>query len=94
MAIADGAKNGKYGQAMKIYTDIQKASAKSKDGALQRLALGISLEHAVPVKQTNPAAQTNAPATVDPVKQYLHFEKAYLDGALDLLAVCRTPRTG
>jgi hypothetical protein len=83
MAIADGAKDGKYGQAMKIYTDIQKASEKSRDGALQRLALGISLEHAVPVKQTNPAAQTNAPATVDPVKRYLHFEKAYLDGELD-----------
>jgi len=83
MAIADGAKDGKYGQAMKIYTDIQKASAKAKDDALQRLALGISLEHAVPVKQTNPAAQTNAPATVDPVKRYLHFEKAYLDGELD-----------
>jgi len=83
MAIADGAKDGKYGQAMKIYADIQKASAKSKDGALQRLALGISLEHAVPVKQTNPAAQTDAPATVDPAKRYLHFEKAYLDGELD-----------
>jgi len=83
MAIADGAKDGKYGQAMKIYTDIQKASAKSKDGALRRLALAISLEHAVPVKQTNPAAQTDGPATVDPVKRYLHFEKAYLDGELD-----------
>jgi hypothetical protein len=83
MAIADGAQDGKYGQAMKIYTDIQKASAKSKDGALQRLALALSLEHAVPVKQTNPAAQTDAPATVDPAKRYLHFEKAYLDGELD-----------
>jgi len=83
MAIADGAKDGKYGQAMKIYTDIQKASAKAKDGALQRLALGISLEHAVPVKQTNPAAQTDAPATADPAKRYLQFERAYLDGELD-----------
>jgi len=83
MAIADGAKDGEYGQAMKIYTDIQKASTKSKDGALQRLALAVSLEHAVPVKQTNPAAQTDAPATVDPAKRYLHFEKAYLDGELD-----------
>jgi hypothetical protein len=83
VAIADGAKDGKYGQAMKIYTEIQKASANAKDGTLQRLALGISLEHAVPVKQTNPAVQTDAPATVDPVKRYLHFEKAYLDGELD-----------
>ncbi len=83
MLIADGTKGGKYGQAMKIYTDIQKASAKARDGVLQRLALGISSEHAVPVEQTNPADQPDAPATVDPVKRYLHFEKAYLDGELD-----------
>jgi len=83
MVMADGAKGGRYGQAMKIYTDIQKASAKAKDGNLQRLALGTSLEHAVPVAQSNPQAQTDAPATVDPVKRYLHFEKAFLDGELD-----------
>jgi hypothetical protein len=83
MVIADGASGGKYGQAMKIYTDIQKASAKAKNGALQRLALAISLEHAVPIGQSNPQAQTTAPATVDPVKRYLHFEKAFLNGELD-----------
>jgi len=83
MAIADGAKGGKYGQAMKIYTDIQEASAKARNGTFQRLALGISLEHAVPIAQSNPQAQTDAPATVDPVKRYLHYEKACLDGELD-----------
>ena len=83
MLIAGGAKGGKYGQAMRIYTDIQKASKRAKDGTLQRLALGISLEHAVPVKQTNPKAQADAPATVDPVKRYLHYEKALLAGELD-----------
>jgi hypothetical protein len=83
MVVADGAKDGKYGQAMKIYADIQKASAKAKNGNLQRLALGISLEHAVPIRQTNPQTETNAPATVDPVKRYLHYEKAFLDGELD-----------
>ena len=83
MVVADGAKEGKYGQAMKIYTDIQKASAKAKDGNLQRLALGISLEHAVPIAQRNPKAQTDAPATVDPVKRYLEYEKAFLAGELD-----------
>ena len=62
MVIADGAKNGKYGQAMKIYTDIQKASTKAKTGVLQRLALAISLEHAVPVPQRNPEAQPDADA--------------------------------
>ncbi len=83
MVIADGAKDGQYGRAMKIYTDIQKASAKAKEGPLQRLALGIALEHAVPVAQSNPAAASNAPATVDAVKRYLHYEKAFLEGELD-----------
>ncbi len=83
MVLADGAKRGKYGQAMKIYTDIQKASTEAKDGVLQRLALATSMEHAAPVKQRNPVAKTDAPATVDPVKRYFHFERAYLDGELD-----------
>jgi len=68
---------------MKIYTDIQKASKKAAAGVLQRLALAISLEHAVPIGQTNPTAQIDAPDTVDPVKRYLHYEQAYLDGELD-----------
>jgi hypothetical protein len=83
MVMADGASGGKYGQAMQIYTNIQKASPKAKDGVLQRLALGTALELAVPVPQRNPEAQTDAPATVDPVKRYQHFEKAFLDGELD-----------
>ena len=83
MVVADGAKNGKYGQAMKIYTDIQKASRKARYGVLQRLALAISLEHAVPVGQRNAKSRTDAPATVDPVKRYLHFEKTYLNDELD-----------
>jgi hypothetical protein len=68
---------------MEIYTAIQKASPKAGEGLFQRLALAISLEHAVPVAQSNPKAQTDAPATVDPVKRYLHYEKALLDGELD-----------
>ena len=68
---------------MEIYTAIQKASPKANEGILQRLALAISLEHAVPITQCNPEDQTDAPATVDPVKRYLHYEKAFLDGELD-----------
>ncbi len=92
MLVADGAnakREGRgygpaqYGQAMKIYTDIQKASKKAATGVLQRLALAISLEHAVPIGQANPTARTDAPDTIDPVKRYLHYEKAYLDGELD-----------
>lgn len=94
MLVADGAKapragrNGygpaQYGRAMQIYSDIRRASTKAAaDGILQRLALAVSLEHAVPVEQSNPAAQSDAPRTVDPVNRYLHFEKAYLGGELD-----------
>ncbi|MCE9518229.1 MAG: hypothetical protein K8R87_01470, partial [Verrucomicrobia bacterium] len=83
MLEAGGAKFGKYGQAIKIYADIRKASPKSGEGVLQRLALAVALEHAQPVKQSNANDQASAPDTVDPVKRYLHYEKAYLDGELD-----------
>jgi hypothetical protein len=83
MLEAGGAKAGKYGQAMKIYADIQKASSRAQEGILQRLALATSLEHAVPVEQRNASSKTEAPAFVDPVKRYLHYEKAYLNGELD-----------
>ncbi|MCF7673912.1 MAG: hypothetical protein K9M97_01105 [Akkermansiaceae bacterium] len=83
MLVADGAAGGRYGQAMKIYTDIQQASPPAKDGILQRLALGTSLEHAVPVGQRNAVAQTDAPTTVDAVQRYLHYQQAFLAGELD-----------
>jgi hypothetical protein len=85
MAVADGAKSGKYGRTMEIYNAIQKASKKAKYGTLQRLALGISLEHAIPVGQRSATALTDAPKNIDPVKRYLQFEKAFLDGELDPL---------
>lgn len=83
MLEAGGAKGGTYGPAMQIYTAIQKASPRAGTGLFQRLALGTSLEHAVPILSSNPRDQTNAPDVVDPVKRYLHYEKAYLDGELD-----------
>jgi hypothetical protein len=83
MLAAGGAKFGKYGQAMKIYSAIQAASPKANTGNLQRLALATSLEHAVAITQSNPQNQANASSTIDPVKRYLHYEKAFLDGELD-----------
>lgn len=95
MVLADGAKRellpsrkrvygpAHYGRAIEIYTAIQQASAKAKQGPLERLALAISLEHAVPLEQSNPKAATDAPQFVDPVQRYLHYEKAFLDGELD-----------
>jgi hypothetical protein len=81
--VADGASGNQIGRALEIYRDIRKASPKAKEGVLQRLALAVALVHAVPVKQTNAVAKTDAPATVDPVNRYLHFEKAFLAGELD-----------
>jgi hypothetical protein len=83
MLVSGGARFGKYGEAMKVYTDIQKASPKAKSDLFQRLAMATSLEHAIPVAQSNAKAVTDGPAVVDPVKRYLHYEKAYLDGELD-----------
>ena len=92
MLVADGAKAkrsgrtygpARYGKAMEIYTAIRKASSKASGGILERLALAIALEHAVPMVQTNPKNQENAPATIDPIKRYFHYEKAYLAGELD-----------
>jgi hypothetical protein len=83
MAVADGARGGKYGEAMQIYRDIWKASDKVAEGPLRRLALAISLEHAVPIKQRNAVAKTDAPEFVDPVKRYLHYEKALMNNELD-----------
>ena len=83
MLVADGAADGKYGRAMEIYTDIQQESENAGEGVLQRLALAVSLEHAVPIAQSNPVARTGAPETIDPVNRYLHFEHAHLSGELD-----------
>jgi len=92
MLVADGAsapREGRgygpaqYGPAIQIYADIQKASQQAATGVLQRLALAVCLEHAVPIEQANPTARSEAPATIDPVNRYLHYEKAYLDGELD-----------
>lgn len=83
MLEAGGAKFGRYGQAMEILTAIGRVSVKSDDPTLARLALATSLEHAKPIEQGNAKDDTNAPAFVDPVKRYKHYEKAYLDGELD-----------
>lgn len=83
MLEAGGAKFDKYGVAVEVYAAIRKASPRAAEGCLQRLALATSLEHAVPITQSKRKDQSNAPASVDPVERYLHYEKAYLDGELD-----------
>ncbi len=96
MLVADGPTAGKFGQAMKIYTDIQKASPKAKEGIFQRLALAVSLAHSVPILKQVPSADDDADlsetadtnnkdasAFIDPVKRYLSYEKWYVDGELN-----------
>ncbi len=83
MVVADGAKGGNYGRAMEILREIENASQKAREGTLQRLALAIALEHAVPIKQRNAVAAVDAPSHVDPVARYLQYEKAFLGGELD-----------
>lgn len=93
IALADGARPlqlkraksaaPRYGRAMEIYTAIQKESPKAKQGIHQRLALAISLELSEPIRQPEPDAAPDALDIIDPVKRYLHFEKAFADGELD-----------
>jgi hypothetical protein len=78
-----GAKFGQYGRATEIYAAIRSASPKADEGTLLRLALATSLEHAVPIVQSNPVDQPEAPGVVDPVNRYLHYERAFLAGELD-----------
>ena len=86
MLVNDGAEKGKYGQAMKIYTDIQKASPKAKDGIFQRLAMATCLAHAMPIEQrvqggVRPADEPKS--YIDPLQRYLSFEKWYEAGELN-----------
>jgi hypothetical protein len=83
MMAAGGARFGKFGEAMKIFSVIQKVSPQAKDGVFRRLALATSLEHANPVKQNNSPNVKDQSTHVHPVKRYLHYEKAYLGGELD-----------
>ena len=92
IAVADGARpvHGKdekspanYGKAMEIYSAIQQASPKAKTGVLQRLALATSLEFNEPTDPPKEDEDPTATKTIDPVKRYQHFEKAFEAGELD-----------
>ncbi|MCH7225386.1 hypothetical protein [Haloferula sp. A504] len=87
MLVADGPTKPKrgvpqWGPAIKIYTDIQKASKRADAGIFQRLAVACALEHATPLWQSNTEARPG-PEHVDPLERYMGYEKAYLAGELD-----------
>ena len=84
MLVAGGARAGDYGRAVEILGSIRKASPAALRAPLDRLALAVALEHAVPIARTNAADSKSAGAAfIDPVQRYLHYEKAFLAGDLD-----------
>ncbi|KAG7373851.1 sulfatase-modifying factor [Nitzschia inconspicua] len=92
MIVADGPRGNEYGTAMHLYHTIIETSEQLPEndptGILRKLALAISLEHATPVPQENPKRTTggddnNEQTFVDPVRRYLNYEMAYLQGELD-----------
>jgi hypothetical protein len=81
---AGGAKFGQWGRAAEILAAIRQSSPRAADGVLRRLALAVALEHARPIPRNNTADQkASAPAVVDPVARYRHYEQAFLAGELD-----------
>ncbi len=75
-----GASGGNYGQAMRSYTAIQKASERSHEGFFQIWALAVSLQYT-----GDTYVYPDVPAAESLVKYYLNYLKAYDDGILDPL---------
>ncbi len=76
--ILGGASGGNYGQAMRSYTAIQKASERSHEGFFQVWALAVSLQYTA-----DTYIYPDVPAAESLVKYYLNYLKAYDDGILD-----------
>lgn len=89
MLLADGAAGGNYAKAMEIYQEIYNESEVVGDPEypiLRKLAVAIALVHASPVAQTNPLEpppEDIPDDVVDPVRRYLNYETAYMEGELD-----------
>ena len=73
-----GASGGNYGQAMRNYTAIQKASKRSHEGFFQAWALAVSLQNT-----GETYVYPDVPAAESLVKYYQNYLKAYDDGILD-----------
>jgi hypothetical protein len=73
-----GASGGRYGQAMRNYTAIQKATERSREGFFQVWALAVSLQCT-----GDTYVYPGVPAAESLVKYYLNYLKAYDDGILD-----------
>jgi hypothetical protein len=74
----EGASGGNYGQAMRNYTAIQKATERSHEGFFQVWALAASLQYT-----DETYIYPDVPAAESLVKYYLNYLKAYDAGMLD-----------
>ena len=74
----EGASGGNYGQAMRNYTAIQKATERSHEGFFQVWALAASLQYT-----DETYIYPDVPAAESLVKYYLNYLKAYDAGVLD-----------
>ena len=74
----EGASGGNYGQAMRNYTAIQKASERSREGFFQVWALAASLQYT-----DENYIYPGVPAAESLVRYYLNYLKAYDAGILD-----------
>ena len=75
-----GAKDGNYGEAMKIYTDILATFSDVDDeftGVNKKIALAVALELATPMWEFDTKIE------VDPVERYMHYSDAFKGGELD-----------
>ena len=75
-----GAKDGNYGAAMKIYTDILATFPDYEDEFTEinkKIALAVALELATPINEFDTKIQ------VDPVNRYVHYREAFKNGELD-----------
>ncbi len=66
MLVADGPNGENYGEAMKIYNAIQQASPRANEGVFQRLALAVSLGHALPITRRDHARSTGSVSDDEP----------------------------
>ncbi|MGB0325941.1 MAG: hypothetical protein ACPGJR_00275 [Akkermansiaceae bacterium] len=73
-----GASGGNYGQAMRNYTAIQKATERSHEGFFQVWALAASLQYT-----GETYVYPEVPAAESMVRYYLNYLKAYDEGILD-----------
>jgi hypothetical protein len=74
----EGASGGNYGQAMRNYTAIQKATERSHQSFFQVWALAVSLQYT-----DETYVYPDIPAAESLAKYYLNYLKAYDDGILD-----------